>query len=229
MGQKLILVVAAHADDEALGCGGTIRRHVDAGDTVEVLFLTNGVGARLKADSHAAQRRQMAMESALRILGVTRFSCLDFPDNALDTVPLIYVVRAIENLQNNKKVPDIVYTHHGGDLNIDHQIALRAVMTLFRPQSKEASPSIILSFEVPSSTGWFGMSSSSHFIPNYFVDISGALEAKMIALQAYHEEMRPWPHARSIEAMEHLARMRGSSVGLEAAEAFCVERMVKNR
>lgn len=104
----------------------------------------------------------------------------------------------------------------------------QAVMTRFRPQPHDPGPSTILSFEVPSSTGWFGTSSAGAFTPNYYVDITDTLEVKKKALAAYAEEIRPWPHARSIEAVEHLARMRGSSVGLEAAEAFRVEQMVRS-
>lgn len=221
-----ILVLAAHADDEALGCGGTMRRHVDDGDKVYVLFLTNGVGSRVEADDAAAKRRGKAMQNALGILGVAHYDCLDFPDNALDTVPLLDVVRAIDAFVNELPKIDILYTHHCGDLNIDHQITHRAVMTRFRPQPHDPGPSAILSFEVPSSTGWLGSGSNHPFLPNYFSNITTTLRRKQDALLAYAEEMRPWPHARSMEAIEHLARLRGSHVGCEAAEAFVVERMI---
>lgn len=221
-----ILVVAAHADDEALGCGGTMRRHIDDGDQVAVLFLTNGVGARTEADEAAIRRRHDSMNKALGLLGVTRYECRDFPDNALDSVPLLDVVRAIDDFVKKLPKPDIVYTHHGGDLNVDHQITHRAVMTRFRPQSHDQGPSAILSFEVLSSTGWFGTGAAPPFLPNYYVDIANTLVLKCQALKAYSEEMRPWPHARSIEAVEHLAHVRGSLVGWEAAEAFVVERML---
>jgi LmbE family N-acetylglucosaminyl deacetylase len=221
-----ILVIAAHADDEALGCGGTMRRHVDDGDQVAVLFLTNGVGARTETDEAAIQRRYDAMEKALGILGVTRYECRDFADNALDTVPLLDVVRAIDDFVKKIPKPDIVYTHHGGDLNVDHQITHRAVMTRFRPQPHDSGPSSILSFEVPSSTGWMGTGANHPFLPNYFSNITTTLHHKQNALLAYAEEMRPWPHARSLEAIAHLAAMRGSFVGCEAAEAFMVGRMI---
>lgn len=225
--RKNVLVVAAHADDEALGCGGTIRRHVIAGDRVEVLFLTNGVGSRTDADAAAVERRRSAMDAALKILGVQNYACHDFPDNALDTVPLLEVVRVIGEFTARFEALDYVYTHHAGDLNIDHQVAHRAVMTQFRPQPLTIHPKAILSFEVPSSTGWFGASGAKPFVPNYFVDITATLEAKQAALAAYAEEMRPWPHARSLEAVKFLAAYRGASIGLAAAEAFVAERIIK--
>jgi LmbE family N-acetylglucosaminyl deacetylase len=167
------------------------------------------------------------MEKALGILGVTRYEWRDFPDNALDTVPLLDVVRTIDDFVKKLPKTDIVYTHHGGDLNVDHQITHRAVMTRFRPQPHDQGPSAILSFEVPSSTGWFGTGAAPAFIPNYYSDITTTFVQKREALLAYVEEMRPWPHARSIEAVEHLGHMRGSAVGWEAAEAFVIERMLQ--
>lgn len=228
MKAQTIWVIAAHADDEVLGCGGTICRHRREGDEVSVLFLTDGVGARRPEDGGAAaQRRAAATKRALAELGVEDFACLDLPDNALDTVPLLEVVRAIAVFGEGRSLPDVIYTHHGGDLNVDHQIALRAVLTRFRPQPGEPGPEQILSFEVPSSTGWFGSSSASAFVPNLYSDISMTWEAKRHALEAYAEEMRPWPHARSLAGVEHLARLRGATVGVDAAEAFVVERIVR--
>jgi LmbE family N-acetylglucosaminyl deacetylase len=221
-----VLVVAAHADDEALGCGGTICRHVEAGDWVEVLFLTNGVGSRKDVDAGAVERRSNAMNVALKILGVHNHASYDFPDNALDTVSILAIVKAIASFIEQSKIPNIVYTHHAGDLNIDHQTAHRAVMTYFRPQAHESVPEAIYSFEVPSSTGWFGASGHSSFIPNYFVNITQTIDKKLASLEAYEEEMRAWPHARSLDAVKNLAGYRGSHVGLSAAEAFVVERII---
>lgn len=226
MPKQNVLVIAAHADDEALGCGGTIRRHVDSGDRVEVLFLTNGVGARINVDAAAVEQRRIAMEAALQILGVHHYVCHDFPDNALDTIGLLEVIRVIGNFTDRFENVDTVYTHYSGDLNIDHQVTHRAVMTFFRPQPQAIHPKSILSFEVPSSTGWFGASGVHTFIPNYFVNVTATLKVKQEALEAYAEEMRPWPHARSMEAIKCLAAYRGSSVGLKAAEAFVLERLV---
>jgi len=224
---KKVLVVAAHADDEALGCGATLAAHTDDGDEVAALFMTNGVGSRPSAGTGDIQKRRIAMKQAMDILGVRRHQLQDFPDNALDTVPLLAIVKAIESFCRDWGQPHIVYTHYHGDLNVDHQLAHRATMTCFRPQAQTAThPSMILSFEVLSSTGWLGSAAAVGFQPNYFRDITKTLERKLEALRAYAQEMRPWPHARSLKAVEHLARYRGASVGLDAAEGFMVERIV---
>ena len=222
-----VLVVAAHPDDEALGCGGTMLRHAAQGADVSVLFLTDGVTSREQSGQAEVEARRAAMARALKILGVKQHCCLSFPDNAVDSVPVLDVVRAVERCVAEWGAPDVVYTHCPMDLNVDHGVAHRAVMTCFRPQpASRPAPRSVLTFEVLSSTGWYGSTSPVAFVPNYFVDISSTLQRKLEALQAYAEELRPWPHARSPEAVEHLARHRGSMVGLAAAEAFMVERMI---
>ncbi len=224
---RRVLVVAAHADDEVLGCGGALIRHADEGCEIGAVFLTDGVGSRPSAGHKEAAIRLYSMERALHILGVSSHKRFDFPDNALDTVSLLSIAKAVETFCEDWGSPDIVYTHHPGDLNVDHQLAYRSVMTCFRPQpNSSARPSQILSFEVLSSTGWRGATDGCGFLPNYYVDITATLGRKLEALKAYADEMRPWPHARSFQATEHLARFRGAMVGLEAAEAFCVERII---
>lgn len=222
-----ILIIAAHPDDETLGCGGTMARHADDGDEVAVIFLTDGVSSRSGAGTEETIRRQGAMDQALGILGVRKHALLGLPDNALDSVPLLNITKGVEEFCDQWGMPSVVYTHHPGDLNIDHQLAHRATMTCFRPQpATGGQPNAILLFEVSSSTGWFGVSANQGFQPNYFRNISSTLQRKLDALCAYAEEMREWPHARSIKAVEHLACYRGAAVGLEAAEAFVVERMI---
>lgn len=223
---KKVLILAAHADDEILGCGGTMAKHSDQGDEVSVLFLTNGVGARGEGDfsSQNIDFRDQAAEKALAIVGAKLLDRLDFPDNAIDSVPRIKVIRAVENVISIYR-PDIIYTHHAGDLNVDHRRALEAVMTACRPQPGSLV-SKIYSFEVASSSGWQGETLFNPFVPNHYVEITEQLDRKMKALRAYEEEMRVFPHARSIEALQHLARWRGSQVGVAAAEAFVVERQI---
>jgi LmbE family N-acetylglucosaminyl deacetylase len=222
-----VLVVAAHPDDEALGCGGSLIRHADKGDEIAALFLTDGVSSRSEATSNDAAARLTAMTAALGILGVSHHQRLDFPDNEIDNVSLLSVTQSVAAFCEQWGVPDIVYTHHPSDLNIDHQITHRAVMTCFRPQpTMQGKPASILTFEVLSSTGWFGVANANSFLPNYFVNIASTLDRKLDALRAYADEMRPFPHARSIEMVEHLARFRGGSVGVAAAEAFAVERII---
>lgn len=218
-----VLVVAAHPDDEVLGCGGTIARHVANGDQVCAMFLTDGVGARGQGDDVAVRRRE-ACQRASAILGITADRHEGLPDNELDGLPLLGVVRAVEFAVLKIK-PDIVYTHHAGDLNIDHRIAHQAVSTACRPVPG-STVKAIYAFEVPSSTEW-GSDGDLVFRPNHFVDISKMLETKMTALEAYAEEMRPFPHPRSMKAVRALAQWRGATVGLVAAEAFMTVRRIE--
>lgn len=223
---KKVLVVAAHSDDEALGCGGTISQHSQNGDDVYAIFMTDGVGARDSAGADEITLRKRALADAASILGIKKYKSEQFPDNAIDSVPLREIAKTIENCVKTWGMPDIVYTHFAYDLNIDHRLTFNAVMTCFRPQPHcEGKPQKILAFEVPSSSGWLGTERST-FAPNYFVNITSTLDQKIKALNAYSAEMRGWPHARSIEAVVHLARFRGSSVGVSAAEAFQLVRCI---
>jgi LmbE family N-acetylglucosaminyl deacetylase len=222
-----VLIVVAHPDDEVLGCGGTIALHAKRGDRVGVLYLTDGVTSRNKEDSNLLRTqiaaRVRAAKIARKCLGVfeTNLPRIVFPDNQMDTVPLLAIVNSIEHVLK-RATPTVVYTHHAGDLNIDHQICHRAVMTACRPLPGSQIRRIY-GIEVLSSTEW----GSLPFVPTRFVDISSTLSLKMDALRAYDEEMRPFPHARSYEAVEALAKLRGASVGLTAAEAFMVLRDIE--
>jgi len=220
---KKILVIAAHADDEVLGCGGTIARHVAEGDLVHVIYMADGVSSRKNEQSAELIRRNKARDASLNILGVSKWHALDFPDNRMDTVPLLDVVQALELIMREIQ-PERIYTHHHGDLNIDHRITHQAVMTACRPQPG-ISVREIFTFEVNSSTEWSSRGTDD-FVPNAFVDISDYLIKKLEALTAYQAEMRPPPHSRSIEHTKILAAHRGYCVGLEAAEAFELSRII---
>jgi LmbE family N-acetylglucosaminyl deacetylase len=219
-----VLVVAAHTDDEALGCGGTIARHVAEGDNVYSVFMADGVSSRTSTDQANFERRMQSAENAKVILGVKENFYLDLPDNRMDSLPLIDIVQKLECIIDRLK-PDIVYTHHQGDLNIDHRITNQAVMTACRPQPG-SSVREIYAFEVMSSTEW-GTPTAAPFLPNYFVDISKHLNVKNDALAAYHLEMRRAPHSRSMEHLTSLAIHRGQTVGVLAAEAFVSLRVIK--
>lgn len=221
---KTVLVVAAHADDEVLGCGGTIVRHVAGGDRVFVVFLADGISSRSGADHDDLASRNAAAEHARKILGIYENYYLHLPDNRLDSLPLIEVIQPLESLID-KLQPQIIYTHHHGDLNVDHRIAHQAVLTACRP-TPISSVQAIYAFEVMSSTEWANPAQGV-FIPNYYVDISKQLDVKIDALSAYQMEMRGVPHSRSIEHIVHLAHHRGHSVGMHAAEAFSVVRMLR--
>ncbi len=220
---KTVLVVAAHPDDEALGCGGTIARHIDNGDEVFTIFVADGVTSRVDANQNDLNERETSAELARKVLGVSKNFYLRLPDNRLDSLPLIEVIKPIEKIIQDIK-PNIVYTHHIGDLNVDHCITHKAVLTACRPMPKN-SVQEIFAFEIMSSTDWI-LSNSEIFLPNYFVDISSYLEKKMDALGVYCKEMRSAPHSRSIEHIKHLAYHRGHCVGMNAAEAFQVIRLL---
>lgn len=221
---KTVLVVAAHADDEALGCGGTIARHVEDGDNVHAIFITDGVTSRSNTDSDEIRIRATAMSEAAKILGITSTTQMRFPDNQLDSMALLDIVKPLEE-KIFKLQPNLVYTHHYGDLNIDHRITHSAVMTACRPLPKSTVQQI-LSFEVLSSTEWNSPALAT-FCPNVFVDISNQLEKKVEALEAYAQEMRLPPHSRSLEHIRNLAHHRGYSVGTNAAEAFMLMRYLR--
>lgn len=219
-----ILCIAAHPDDEALGCGGTLARHAAAGDEVAVCLVAEGLTSRAGgSDAAALAELAAAARRAHALLGVRETRLLGLPDNRLDALPRLEVIQRIEQVIAEVQ-PDVVYTHAAADLNLDHQIVHEAVLTACRPLPGQGVKRI-LCFEVPSSTEWRGAGSAPAFAPNWFVDISATLAAKRAALGEYAGEMRPWPHARSIEACEHLARWRGASVGVEAAEAFMLARL----
>lgn len=222
---KTILVVVAHADDDVLGCGGTIARHAANGDAVHVVYVADGVSSR-EVGGMATQiaARQQAARSAGAILGVHSATFLGLPDNRLDSIPLLDIVRPLESILTTIR-PEVVYTHHHGDLNVDHRITHQALLTAARPLP--GSPICeILTFEVMSSTEW-NTPDKAPFLPTLFVDIAGHLEAKGRALQAYGAEMRLSPHSRNIEHLRCLAVHRGNCVGLAAAEAFMVIRSVR--
>jgi LmbE family N-acetylglucosaminyl deacetylase len=221
---RTVLVVAAHPDDEVLGCGGTLARLARAGTAVHVGFLADGVASRAGTAAQTAGERRAAAARAAQILGVQSVAHHGFPDNACDTVPLIEITKVVEQWIARLQ-PDTVLTHHAGDVNVDHRRAHEAVITACRPQPGRCVTRI-LCFEVPSSTEWQPPGSGVAFAPSLFVDIAAELAMKRRALEAYDVEMRPWPHSRSYEAVEHLARWRGATVGCEAAEAFMIARQI---
>ena len=204
---KSILVVAAHPDDEVLGCGGYIANQVRSGGEVFVTFLSDGVTSRQgNLGLQEIESRRNAARLASKVLGVSEVSFGDYPDNKIDTVPLLEIL-----------------THFGGDLNIDHRIVNQAVLTACRPAPKQGVKKVLF-FEVPSSTEWQVPIEGEAFTPTWFEDISETLEIKIKALTVYEHELREWPHPRSVKAVEHLAHWRGASCGVDAAEAFVLGR-----
>ena len=218
-----VLIVVAHPDDEVLGCGGTIAKMAKDGRNIHVAFLSDGVSSREVKDIEL-NRRRVAAKAACDLLGVTSMSFGEMPDNRMDTLALLDIVKETEKLISDTK-PSMIITHHFGDLNIDHRLTYEAVLTACRPQAGH-SVKTLLSFEVPSSTEWQMAGSALEFHPNWFEDISAFMTIKLEAVKAYKDELRDWPHPRSIKGVEYLARWRGATVGVDAAEAFMLCRKV---
>ncbi|HVI52297.1 MAG TPA: PIG-L deacetylase family protein [Candidatus Sulfotelmatobacter sp.] len=224
-----VLIVAAHPDDEVLGCGGTMARLAAEGEAVHVLIMAEGATSRDDNRDSSARAEELetlrdAARASAAVLGAhpPRFASL--PDNRMDGLERLDIIKIVEKIVL-ELCPHTIYTHHGNDLNIDHRLTHEAVLTACRPLPG-ASVVAIHAFETLSSSEWAATQQGRAFQPTRFVGIGRFLSAKLRALEAYNSEMRPFPHARSIEAVESLARLRGAMVGLPAAEAFQTVRQV---
>ena len=221
---KKILVVASHPDDEVLGCGGTIVKEVQKGNEVKVVFISDGVTSRDEFNESQLKQRIRASKEAQSILGIQSLEYLNFQDNKLDSYNLLDIVKKIEEIIKAYE-PTTVYTHHFGDLNIDHRLTHEAVMTACRP-IPNTTVNEIFGFEVLSSTEWT-TPQKSIFNPTLFINISEFFDIKMQAFSAYSDEIRKAPHSRSIKHIEILAQHRGYCVGIDFAEAFEVYRIIE--
>lgn len=217
-----ILIVAAHPDDEILGVGGAILKHVKNGDEVNILILGDGATSR-DANADIGEREKQARQAA-DALGAKNLILEKLPDNRFDSVPLLEIVKKAEKAINKIK-PEIIYTHFPYDLNIDHRLTFQAVMTACRPQPGFFVKKI-LALETPSSSEWQIKDQSHIFCPTEYVDISGFIDEKLEVLKIYSEELREYPHPRSSEGVKILAQFRGMEVGCKYAEAFQVIRQL---
>jgi LmbE family N-acetylglucosaminyl deacetylase len=224
-----ILVVAAHPDDELLGCGGTVARLATEGHSVHLSILGEGITSRHKeraaADPATIKSLHSASQRVADLLGAKELSLHGLPDNRFDTVPLLDVIKIVEELVQGWR-PDAIYTHHGGDLNIDHRVLSQAVLTATRPVGGHCVREIYM-FEIPSSTEWTFQQLSPAFRPNVFVDISESLNVKLEGMRQYETEIRKFPHPRSSEALTAIAQRWGSVAGCKAAEAFELVRSIR--
>lgn len=223
-----VLVIGAHPDDEVLGCGGTMARLAKQGDDVHVLLLADGETSRAGDGSdqmtEKIDTRFAAATAAAEILGCRTTETLLFPDNRLDSVTLLDIVKSIEQRIEALR-PGVVFVHNGNDVNVDHRRVHEAALAACRPQPGHPVKELLF-YEVPSSTEWRPAGSASPFVPNVFYDVCETFGQKVRALDAYVSEMRQFPHPRSLEAVEALAKWRGATVGMARAEAFVLGRRI---
>lgn len=217
-----VLIVAAHPDDEVLGCGGVMSKLVKSGSKVFTLILGEGATSRDKNDTQGVQKLQQNAKDANAILGVSELFFGGLPDNSFDSVKLLDVINIIESVKS-KIAPTTVFTHWSNDLNIDHQITNQATLTAFRAMPNEKCKDVF-AFYTLSSSEW---NHPNTFSPNVFFDISAQLGVKKNAMAAYCDELREYPHPRSLQGIENLARFTGQSIGVDAAEGFMLLRSIR--
>lgn len=222
------LIIVAHPDDEILGCGGTIALNSTSNE-IHVLILGEGVTSRNISNHQKEIDIKKLIEDSLRankVLGVKSVFFEQLPDNKFDTIPLLDIVKIIENYIHKIK-PSVIFTHHYGDLNIDHQITNKAVITATRPIGNDIVLRL-LACEILSSTEWNFHNQNLSFIPNIYVDISNFIEKKLEAMKCYENELREYPNPRSLKGIRIHAQKRGLEVGFKFAEAFCLIREINS-
>lgn len=223
MKNKKILVIAAHPDDEVLGCGGTLLKHSKNNDKILLLFATDGESSRKSGSQKILYRKKQASKVA-RIINSQKPVFLNFPDNQLDKINMLKIAKIFAKIVDRFK-PDIIYTHHYNDLNIDHRLTFEATMIACRPLV-ESSVKEIYCFEILSSSGWRGINNLA-FKPNVYVDIKDYIRKKIDLMKIYEKEIRPSPHPRSIESITARAISRGTEVSLSYAESFELIRYIR--
>jgi LmbE family N-acetylglucosaminyl deacetylase len=226
---KLILLVVAHPDDELLGCGATMNRLItEFNCKIRVVILGEGITSRSEQRDTKKWEEELAIhrlniKNAQECIGFESVSIYNFPDNRFDSVDLLDIIKVIEKEKEDFN-PQIIFTHHGGDTNIDHRRTFEAVVTAIRPMENE-NVAHLLCFETPSSTEWQAFNYPNPFLPNLFVKLTKQnIEAKIKGMESYEFEKRKFPHPRSPEALEIQAKRWGVSIGTEFAEAFIMVR-----
>ncbi|SDR69668.1 PIG-L family deacetylase [Gramella sp. MAR_2010_147] len=229
---KNLLIVVAHPDDELLGLGATMNCLIKGNYNVNthVVILGEGITSRAKSRNTEMWKKELRIHrenirSAQKSIGYHSHSIYDFPDNRFDTVALLDIIKVVEK-EKQKFQPDVIFTHHGGDVNIDHQRTFESVITSCRPMKHEKVQTII-TFETPSGTEWRASSDPKHFIPNLFFKVNEEnVDAKIKGMESYEFERREYPHPRSPEALKIQAQRWGVSIGTDYAEAFQIIRSI---
>jgi len=228
---KRILVVVAHPDDELLGLGASMHKLISEYDcTIRTIILGEGITSR--ADERdpglweaELKKHRENIKTAADAIGYESLGIYDFPDNRFDSVALLDIVKVFEKEKSEFR-PEVVFTHHGSDTNVDHRYTFNAVMTGSRPMKDELVRSIY-AFETPSSTEWQAANYPNYFQPNFYIPVSKEnVEAKIKGMESYEFEKRAFPHPRSPEALDVLSRKRGVEVGADYAEAFMLIRSI---
>lgn len=218
-----VLVFAPHPDDEIIGVGGTIAKRAQAGHEVYVCIVTKGRAPMFDIDFIERGRRECREADAK--LGVKETIFLDFPAVMLETVPRFEFNAKIADVVQNIK-PNEVYIPHRGDMQLDHQMVSDAAMVAVRPRGNYY-PERVYAYETLSETGWNIPNAINDFIPTVYENITSTLNTKMNSMSIFESQLAPFPAARSIGAIEALAKFRGATVGVMAAEAFSLIREVK--
>ena len=220
---KKILIIAAHPDDEIIGCGGTLLKHIFNKDDVFVVYASDGESSRINGKNKISKRQKEAKEVA-KNAKIKKIFFLNYPDNQMDKINILKISKSITSIVDKVK-PDIVYTHHYNDLNIDHKITFEATMVACRPIRKK-NITEIYSFEILSSSEWHGRQ-NLNFKPNVYVNINNFFQKKISLMKIYKNEVMRSPHPRSIRSITSKAASRGSEVNTLYAEAFELIRIIK--
>ena len=225
-----ILVVAAHADDEVLGAGGTLYMAIQSGASIHVLILSTDSSSRDIDDAKRTEMKERRISASKSVAATMKWelSLFDYPDNAFDTVCTLDINKAIEKVIKSYQ-PTVIITHSPHDLSRDHQIVSSSVITASRPYGDGSHAPTILYCEIASSTNWnFGIPENS-FRPNLWVALDQqSLQSKLDSMKKYSDELRAWPHPRSIEGVTIQAKFRGSEVGVELSEVFVIARHISS-
>ena len=228
LNKQRILIVAAHPDDESFGCGGIILKSKDLGSKIYVLTLGEGVSSRFDVSDidknqfkKATKKRQEEAYKCLKFLKIDYYKFENRLCTRFDELPILNIVKSIESIIDDFK-PSLIFTHNPSEVNLDHRITYQATEIATRPYNKSFIEQIY-SYEIPCSGNWVFNKS---FNPNTYVEISKYIQKKIQACKIYKNEMRKYPHPRSLEGIKTIAKFRGLQSGLKLAESFKLERSI---